>query len=107
MLRGVEQEFSIDRQRGSYAQTFARPVVDLIGNGVKLIPTVAREVGPSGQVLTHKSVGVLVGAALPWAVRVTEVHRHLPPLVVRHALAHGPCNAQQLVGEGLHHVDRV
>lgn len=32
------------------------------------------------------------------------MHRHLPVLVVRHALAHGPCNAQQLVGEALHHV---
>jgi hypothetical protein len=29
------------------------------------------------------------------------VHRHLPTLVVRHALAHGRGNAQQLVREGL------
>ena len=34
MLRAVQEQFPIDSQRGSYAQTFARPVVDLIGNGV-------------------------------------------------------------------------
>ncbi len=32
------------------------------------------------------------------------VHGHLPPLVVRHALAHGRGDSQQLVREGLHHV---
>ncbi len=32
MLRAVEQELSIDRQRGSYTETFTRSVVDLIGN---------------------------------------------------------------------------
>ena len=37
MLRAVEQEFPIDRQRGSYAQPFARAVVDLIGNRIELL----------------------------------------------------------------------
>ena len=54
-LRAVEQEFSIGR-RGSYAQSFTRPVVDLIGNGIKLLLAVAREVSSFGQVLTHMSL---------------------------------------------------
>jgi hypothetical protein len=77
---------------------------------------VARQVSALGQVLAHQSVHVLVGAPLPGTVRVTEVHReargfgqlfvpgHLSSLVVRHALAHGHRNTQQLVRERLKHV---
>lgn len=66
--------------------------------------------------LAHQPVGVVVEAALPRAVRVTEVHRnarafaqllvhrHLPTLDVRHALAHRLRNPQELVREVLHHV---
>ena len=32
---------------------------------------------PLGEVLARQAVGVLVGAALPGAVRVTEVHLHI------------------------------
>ena len=35
------------------------------------------------------------------------VHRHLPILVVRQALEHGRGDTQQLVREGLHHIDRA
>ena len=28
--------------------------------------------------LAQQTVGVLAGTTLPWAVRVTEVHRHAP-----------------------------
>ena len=41
VLRVVQEQLSIDRQRGSYAQTFARSVVDLIGDGIELFLTVA------------------------------------------------------------------
>ena len=70
-------------------------------------------VGTLGQVLAHQPVGVLVGASLSRAVRVTEVHRHArafaqlivhrhrPTLVVRHALTHGLISPMQLVGKGL------
>ena len=75
MLRAVKQEFSIDRQRRSYAQALSGPVVDLIGNSVELLLAVAREIRALGQVLAHQAVGVLVGAKLPRAVGVTEVHR--------------------------------
>ena len=34
------------------------------------------EVGAFGEVLAEQPVGVLVGAALPWAVRITEVDLH-------------------------------
>ena len=119
MLGAVEQEFSIDRQRRSYAQALSGPVVDLIGNSVELLLAVAREIRALGQVLAHQAVGVLVGATLPRAVGVTEVHRdaraaaqllvhgHLSALVVRHALAHGWRDPQQLVREGLHHINRT
>lgn len=81
--------------------------------------TVDAQVHAFGQVLSHKAIRVLVGASLPRAVRVTEVHRHarvlgelfvqchLFALVVRQALAHGLDNALQLVREGLHDVGRT
>ena len=78
----------------------ARSVVEAVGDGIELVLTVDREVGALGQVLAQQPVGVLAGAALPWAVRVAEVHahagggaellvtRHLLALVVGQALAH-------------------
>lgn len=87
-----------------------------LSNDIELLLAVAREVSALGQVLTNQSVGVFIGAALPRAVRVAEihrhlrataqllVHRHLPTLVVRHALAHGLSDAKKLAREGLHHV---
>ena len=72
-----------------------------------------------GLVLAHQLVGVLVRASLPRAVWVTEVHRNvrasaqfpvhrlLPALVVRHALAHRLSEPQQLVREGLQDIDRA
>ncbi len=65
------------------------------------------------QILANQAVGVLVGASLPQAVRIAEVHghpcflgqlivhRHLTPLVIGHAQPHGLRNAEQLVSEGL------
>jgi hypothetical protein len=37
MMRAVQEQFPVDRQRGSYAQTFARSVVDLIGIRITLL----------------------------------------------------------------------
>ena len=77
---------------------------------------VARQIGALGQVLTQQAVGVFVAASLPGAVRIAEAHRyagllaellvhgHLPALGLRHAQQHRPCNAQQLVCEGLQDV---
>ena len=61
VLGTVEQELAIDGQRGSYAQAFSGPVVDLIGNGVELFLAVAREIGALGQVLALE-----LGLHLDW-----------------------------------------
>ena len=54
----------------------ARPTVQTVSNGVKFVLTVDRKVGAFGQILAQQSVGVFTSAALPWAVRVAEVHLH-------------------------------
>ena len=76
----------------------ARPAVQTVGNGVKFVLTVDGKVGAFGQILAQQAVGVFTRAALPWAVRVAEVHlhtggggelcmpRHLLALVVGEAL---------------------
>lgn len=119
MLRGVQEQLGVDRHRGSYAQALPGAVVDFISNRIQLLLAVARQVGALRQILPHQAIHVLVGASLPGAVRVTEVHRdarcfgqllvpgHFSALVVRHALAHGYCNAQQLVRKRLEHVGRT
>jgi hypothetical protein len=61
VLGAVEQEFAIGGHGGSYAQAFSGPVVDLIGNGVKLLLAVAREIGALGQVLAFE-----LGLHLDW-----------------------------------------
>ena len=69
---------------------------------------------PLGQVLTDQTVDVFVAAALPRAVRVAKVDRyagflgdlgvsrHLPALVVGHALAHRQRHAVERCTEALH-----
>lgn len=116
MLWVTQEQVPINRQRGSYAQALARSAIDFISNGVELLLAVSTEVGTLGKVLPHEPIHVLVGAPLPGAVWVAEVHRdtrapaqflvhgHLFALVVRHAPAHGCGNAQQLVREGLQYV---
>ena len=78
----------------------ARAVVEQVGNRIVLLLAVHRKVRALGQVLAAQAVGVRAGAALPGAVRVTEVHhyacvgsqivmaRHLLALVVGQGLAH-------------------
>src|SRR5438477_12318979 len=58
------------------AEGLSRSTVELGGNVVEVGLGVQGEVAALGEVLTQQSVGVLVGAALPWAFRVTEVDRH-------------------------------
>ena len=75
-------------------------MVDLIGNSIELRLAVAREVGALGQVLTHQSIGVLVGPTLPRAVRVTEVQRNaraFAQLLVRKRTAIPPCQNDKAV----------
>lgn len=44
-----------------------------MGNSVQLVDPVFAEVCPLGEVLAEQTVGVLIAATLPWALRVAEV----------------------------------
>lgn len=55
----------------------AGSVVGFHGGCVEVFLGVSGRVGSLGEVLARQAVGVLVGAALPGAVRVTEVHLHI------------------------------
>ena len=69
----------------------SRAGVEQVGNGIELLLAVHGQVRALGQVLADQSVGVLAGAPLPRAVRVTEVHHHTRVgcqlSVARHLLA--------------------
>jgi hypothetical protein len=60
---------------GLPAEALAGPTVERCGDRSELVGLPAGEVGALGEVLTQEPVGVLVRAALPWAVRVSEEHR--------------------------------
>ena len=52
---------------------FAGAVVQGRGDGVQVVLCVSAEVGAFGEILTEETVGVLVGATLPWCLGVAEV----------------------------------
>src|SRR6202051_5409291 len=54
----------------------ARSAVEAVGDGIEFVLTVDREVSTLGQILPQQPVGVLAGTALPWTVRIAEVHAH-------------------------------
>ena len=99
-MRVIQEQLSVDRNRRSYARALPGAVVDFIGNRIQLLLAVPSQVGALGKVLANTAVDVLVGAQLPGAVWIAEVHGnavgfgqlfapcHLSALVVRHALAH-------------------
>ena len=68
-----------------------RPAIHLRGHEVEVFGAVLAKVGAFGEVLPEKTVGVLVGAALPWASGVAEVNleagRHLDLQVIPHFLS--------------------
>src|SRR5215218_3094248 len=59
--------------RGSPAQRLSRPCVEGGCHGSDLLGAVHTQIGAFREVLTQQSVGVLVGATLPWAMRIAEV----------------------------------
>ncbi len=69
-------------------QTFSRARVQAMGDGVQLALGVARQVCAFGQVLAKQAMGVLVGAALPGAVRIGQEDLDGEPL--SQALMLGP-----------------
>jgi hypothetical protein len=54
-------------------QDRSRPLVELANYDVEPGLAAYREVGASWEVLAHKTIGVLVGAALPGGVGITAV----------------------------------
>lgn len=81
------------------AEGFSWPSVELPGHGIEFGLSEAGEINALGEILTKPAVGVFVDAALPRAVRVSEVDRnagdcgqplvlrHLAPLIVGHGKA--------------------
>ena len=63
-----------DGQRGVEAMSGTRPGVEAVGDGIEIFLAVDAQIGALGQVLAQETIGVLAGAALPWAVWVAEVH---------------------------------
>lgn len=74
MLWEIQEKLSVDRQSRSYAQAIPGSVVDFIGNRIQLLLALPSQVGALGKVLPNKAVRVLVGAPLPGAVWIAEVH---------------------------------
>ena len=97
---GILHDLSHHLDGAFEVEALARSHVQLQRNGVQLLLAMYRQVCALGQVLANQAVDVFVAAALPGAVRVAEVDRHagslgdlgvsrhLPALVVSHALAH-------------------
>ena len=97
MIRGHQLGHDLDG--ALEAEALTRPNVQFVGNSIQLLLAVYRQIRAFGKVLADQSVDVLVAAALPGAVRVTELDRyagllgdlrmarHLSSLVVGHALA--------------------
>ena len=97
---GFLHHFAHHLDRAFEVEAFARSHIQLQSDGVQGFLTMHRQVRALGQVLADQSIDVLIAAALPGAVRVAEVDRHpgplgdlgvprhLPALVVGHALAH-------------------
>lgn len=88
MLKEVEGLRHKEFGRTLPIETLSWPGVELPSDGIKIGLTEAGKVGALGQILTEQSVGVLVDAALPRAVRISEVDLDAgdlgKPLVLRH-----------------------
>ena len=70
MMAQVRKDF---QGRGE-VQTFSRARIQAMGDGVQLALRVPRQVRALRQVLAQQPVGVLLGAALPRAVRIAKEH---------------------------------
>ena len=61
-------------------QAFSRSGIQPMGNGIQRPLGIAGQVGPLRQILTQQTVGVLVRAALPWAMRIRKEYSDRKPL---------------------------
>src|SRR6202022_20918 len=76
LCMGHSEEFVESFRRCFPADGFSGPGVERNGHGLKVIGIVCAEIGALWKVLAQQPVGILVGAALPWAVRIAEVDLH-------------------------------
>jgi hypothetical protein len=63
-------QLRIDFQGRGEVQTFSRARIQAMGDGVQFVSTVPRQVRALGQVLAQQAIRVLIGAALPGAMRI-------------------------------------
>mgnify|MGYP001574683892 CR=1 FL=1 len=77
-----------DFQGRGEVQTFSRARIQAMGDGVQLALRVPRQVRALRQVLAQQPVGVLLGAALPRAVRIGKEHSDVEPLRQARVLGH-------------------
>ena len=97
--QGFLHHFAHDFDRTFEIEALTWTHVQFKRNGIQFFLAMYRQVSALGQVLADQAINVFVAAALPGAVRVTELDRyagllgdlrmarHLSSLVVGHALA--------------------
>jgi len=59
---------------GCESQGLAWSFVELARHFVEMSLRVHRQVGSLGKILSQQTIGVLIGSALPWTLRVAEVN---------------------------------
>lgn len=104
--------------RRAPVQCFPGPAIHQVCNRIQLLLAVDRKIRALGQELANQAIGVLVGAPLPWAVGVTEIHHnpgigaelllvgHLLAPVIGQGLSHGLRRRVEFVRESLQDVSR-
>src|SRR5712691_6676567 len=60
--------------RGFKSQGLAWPLIELAGHFVEMGLRVHRQVGSFRKILSQQTIGVLVGIALPWTLRIAKVN---------------------------------
>ena len=91
-------QMRIDFQGRGEVQTFSGARVEAMGDGVQLALRVSRQVRALGQVLAQQAIRILVGAALPRAVRIGKEDLEREPLGQLLVLGHF---FPPIIGQGL------
>jgi len=73
-------QLRVDFQGRGKVETFPRARVQAMRDGVQLALRIARQVRALGQVLAQQAIRILVGAALPGAVRIGKEDLDREPL---------------------------
>ena len=115
----MRAEFRIDFQGRREVQTFSGARIQPMGNGVQLSLGIAGQVCPFGQVLAQQPIGILIGAALPGAVRIGKkdldrkplgqllVLGHFFPSIVGQGFAQGRGHMSEFLAEALSGTPRI